>query len=158
MRTALWIVGLLIAFVLQAQIGPRIASPGFRPDFILAVIIAASLCAPGQPPAIVALVGGLLEGMLCGLYMTAFVISRLVAALVASFAVEPFNLNFPIAFIVSILAAASAQVIFLLVRASSDVVWWLNAATRQTVLTGLLTLLVLPLALRIFESLKLNKS
>lgn len=146
MKLLITLAGLLPAFVLQAQFADRLFPAMYRPDLVLAVLLAAALFLPSRSLAAASLIAGVLEGVLCGKFMGAFIVSRVVASFVASATAEPLNLNVVVAFVISVLAAIAASVVFLLAEPTPEVVWWLNVAIRQALLTGLLVAAVYPLA------------
>ncbi|MEI6915565.1 MAG: hypothetical protein WCL39_10570 [Armatimonadota bacterium] len=158
MKLAVGLFALLIAFVLQGQFADRLApSADWRPDFLFAVVLLAALYLPGRSLPAIAFLGGMLEGVLLGMNFGGFIVSRLVAALVASLLVEPLQINTAVTFGVGVFAAAVGQLIFLLVQPTSEIVWWLNAAVRQSVLIGVLVTALAPLAAKICDSTLLDE-
>ncbi len=150
MRKAIAVsVALVIAFVLQTQFADRLASPAWRPDFLLAVVLAVSLFAPGKTAACTGFLGGLLEGAACGWWLGGFAVSRVVGAFAASTLADPLNLNVGVAFGIALVGTAVTQVTFLLVEPEPDLVWWLAISLRQTLLTAVLVAALVPISARV---------
>ncbi len=148
MKAILAVVGLVVGFFVQSQISGHIAEPGWRPDFLLAVLLTLALFIPSKTLAFAGFIAGVLEGAACGMFMGAFIISRSAGALTASLIAEPLHLNVVVAVAVVAVSSAVTQIVFLLVQATPDLVWWLGIATRQTILTAILAGLFFPIAVR----------
>lgn len=148
MKAVLAILALFAAFVLQAQLSARVAPVMWRPDLVFAVVLTAALLLPGASLAVVAFIGGFLEGALLGHSMGAFIVSRLIAALVAQMIVEPLEINLPVAFGVATFAAGMANLVFLLIQPTTEILWWLNVSLRQSLLTGLLVTALMPFGIK----------
>ncbi len=144
-------VVLLVAFVLQAQVGSRIAPPMYRPDLVFAVVLAGALLLSGKTLVFLAFTGGFLDSVLLGQSVGAFIVSRLIAALVAQTLIEPLEISLPVIFGVAVLASGVGNLVFLLVQPSTDLLWWLNVSLRQSLLTALLVSILTPFGLKSSE-------
>ena len=136
------------AFVVQAQIAGRVAPGPWRIDLLLGVLLVIAVFSPGEPPLLAALLVGVLEGVLCGMYTGAFITSRVVATVAASYMVEPFNLNLPLAVVAACFATAVCHLVFLIVHPQAQVAWWFGVTVRQLLLAVPLAALLYPVGAR----------
>ncbi len=136
------------AFVVQAQIAGRVAPGPWRFDLLLGALLLIAVFSPGEPPVLAALAVGVLEGVLCGMYTGAFITSRVAAVVAASYMVEPFNLNLPLAVVAGCFATAVCHLVFLIVHPQAQVAWWFGVTARQVFLAAPMMILLYPIGAR----------
>ncbi|MCW5942675.1 MAG: hypothetical protein KIS66_10615 [Fimbriimonadaceae bacterium] len=132
---------LWIAAALQFTLSPRMAVFGCPPDFVLAVVLPASLLARRSGGSLLGFVAGVLQGGMAGANLTHYAISRAFAGFCGGWSrgmlAEPHGL---LVFLHAAVGTLLAQVLFMFLAPPAEIVGYLFATIGTAMYNGVIAI------------------